>query len=112
WKGDEGDGKAAHHQHSENAEIKQPAEAPLDVEPQCNEREGKGLDQQAQRKGRAHEQPHPHDERDKRSEKADIAQGHDEEAPLKMPVGLTSSTTTRMMKATVSLYSDCTRARF
>src|SRR5690606_10905726 len=89
-------------------EIEQPAEAPLDIEPHGDQCVGEGLDHQAHREGRAHHHRYPDNEHDERRKEPDIARGH-VEAPLKIPVGLTSSTTTRMTKATVSLYSDCTR---
>src|SRR5690606_20304358 len=107
-RGDEGDREPAHHPHSQNAEIDQTAEAPLDVEAHGDQRIGDGFDHQAPREGRAHHRRYPDDEHEQRREEPDIARCH-VEAPLKMPVGLTSSTTTRITKATVSLYSDCTR---
>ena len=110
--GDEGDGGAAHHQEAHDAEIEQPAIAPLDVEAERDQRVGGSFDQHAGGVGGAERHPHRNDQHHQRRIEPERA-GHRRvhvEAPLKMPVGRASSTMTRMTKATVSLYSVGTSA--
>src|SRR5215217_6125927 len=107
--GDEGDGKAAEHQEAHDAEVEQPAISPLDIEAQRDQAIGRSLDEARRREGQAHRPADHQDQHEQACEQGEGPPDHDE-APLKIPVGRTSRTTTRMTKATVSLYSVGTSA--
>src|SRR5690606_1765886 len=108
--GNEGDRRPAQHQEAHDAEVEQPAIAPLDIEPQRHEGIGEGLHED-QRDVRRAENEAEHDEEGKQPREHQERALHHDEAPLKMPVGRHSSTTTRITKATVSLYSVGTTDR-
>jgi hypothetical protein len=102
--------KTAQHQEAHDAEVEEPPKTPLDVEAHCDQRKRGRLQQQQRKVGRAEDEANDDDEDEESNEERDRA-AHHVEAPLKIPVGRHSSTTTRMMKATVSLYSVGTSDR-
>ncbi len=108
-RGEGGDGDEAH-----DAGVEQAGIAPLDGEPERDQRKAGSLDQHAHAIGGAEPGEDQSDEDGKAGEEGERAGllGHFSSFPLKMPVGRQISTATRMKKGTTILYSVGTKAIF